>query len=209
MNTELNSNNAVDGKALTPVTADNIAMENECLRIRRALRSLMECNYSLYSIWVHKVIAHVQGITLVEKHDDFYDDVTVTNIKPYLANGLAILLTMFAVDEDLDFIHRWHKFDPAGFRKTDSSELLKDVGDWNTNPDECGSFDLDECTSAGPNSHMTPARRKHVLELFTNTGLLERKPDINRTTLVIRLRGDRIIDVLKRISPRDYADLNY
>lgn len=56
---------------------------------------------------------------------------------------------------------------------------------------------------------MTAGRRKRVLELLTSTGLLDRKPDINRTTLVIRLRGDRIIDALKRISPRGYADLNY
>jgi hypothetical protein len=207
MNTELIIDSAADSKALTPATPATITPEDEGLKIRRALRSLKASGYSVYATWVHSVIAQVQGKTLIEYDDDFYDGPPATNIKPYLVNGLAILLTMFGVDEDLEFIHRWHMFDQAGFRKTDSSELLKPVEDWETNLDEYESDYLDE--GAGPNSHMTPARRKRVLELLTITGLLDRKPDINRTTLVIRLRGDRIIDALKRISPRAYADLNY
>jgi hypothetical protein len=154
------------------------------------------------------VIAHVQGKKLRLKYEDEYGyDEPTTNIKTYIVNGVSILLTMFAVDEDLEFIHRWHKFDASGYRKTDSSELLKEVEEWNpkSNPDD------DDCLDdgVGADGYMTPARRKRVLELLTKTGLLDRKPNINPTTLVIRLRGDRIVDALNHTLPSFIKKLTY
>ena len=177
--------------------------DDEGLKIRRALWSLQR--YDVHGTWVDSLIAHVQGKKLIER-DSYDEGRPITNIKTYITNGVSILLTMFSVDADLDFVHRFHKFDSAGFRKVESSELLKPVGEWSPDYD-IYDYALDE--PAGEDSSMTRERSKRVLELLTNTGLLERKPNLNRTTLVIRLRADRMIEALKQVSPFYRMDLNY
>lgn len=204
MNTEQIIQTGAETSTASLASLATLTPEEEGLKIRRALRCLQSCD--VHALWVDELIAHVQGKKLIQ-HDYEDEGRPKTNIKTYITNGVSILLTMFAVDEDLEFEHRFHKFDIAGFRKADSSELLKPVEEWSPDYDE---YECDYTYNpAGYNSHMTPARRKRVLDLLTSTGLLDRKPNINPTTLVIRLRGDRIVDTLKRISPRGYADLTY
>jgi hypothetical protein len=204
---------------LTTSMSATLSPEDEGLTIRKALRCLPELDAQ--ALWVDRLIAHVLGKTLVETEDDC-DMRPRTNIQPWLVNGVGILLTIFAVDEDLEFIYREHKFDPAGFRTIDSKELLKPIEAWQAlgygsgkygsgtfKPDKFGVADYAFDPYSGAESECTPERRKRVLEMLTNAGLLDRKPNLNPTTLVIRLRGDRIVAALKEISPLHYGYLNY
>lgn len=117
-----------------PILVAQLAPEEEGLRIRKALRCFHQLD--VRALWIDSLIAHVQGKRLIERPDDLCSDRIETNIKPYLVNGMGILLTMFAVDEDLEFVHHEHKFDTAGFRKTESAELLKPVEQWSPDYDE-------------------------------------------------------------------------
>jgi len=45
---------------------------------------------------------------------------------------VGIHLAILAVDEDLEFIYREHKFNPAGFRTIDGKELLKSIEEWHS-----------------------------------------------------------------------------
>jgi hypothetical protein len=194
---------------LTTITSATLTPEDEGLIIRKALRCLHVLDVT--ALWVHLLIAHVLGKKLIEK-DIFSEDDPQTNIKPWLANGVARLLTIFAVDEDLDFIFREHKFDAAGFRTLGTKELMKPIESWESQGYGSDAFRPEEYgfgAYSGIEAELTPDRRKRVLDTLTKAGLLDRKPNINPTTLVIRLRGDRIVAALKEISPLHYSYLNY
>ena len=177
--------------------------------IRKALRCLH--NFDIRGLWIDALIAKALDKTLIE-NDDLSTTRPKTNIKPWFVDGFGILVTIFDVDEDLEFLYRQHKFDDAGFRTVDSKDLLKPIETWKFYGHIPALYEEFECSyeqNFGERRNYTSAKRNRVLDILTKAGLLERKPNLTPTKWIIRLRGDKIIDALKEISPTGYDYLKY
>jgi hypothetical protein len=173
---------------LLPSTTGNMTAEQECLQIRRAL-------WALYDLDDRDAWQRDLCVYLLEQdtEDANYDALADARLEGMI-KGLDLFFRFFEVRVDLVFRHQVDRFDDDGFLRLSGPWAYSDTW-WDTVSQE----------------HIRLAET-----ILVHAGILEfRESDTGRASVSdqfitsMRLRADRIVEVLKNYSPDKYSNLKY